>query len=146
MILRKKGSLKRLIDHLPVVVFEYTFFPDGKRDFTYISPRCEELLGVNPDELMSGHLQLSDLIHPEAWRSFNDSVVESVKVMKEWKWEGKCRGKNGIIWLSSQGVPVRMKDGRVVYNGVFEDISTQKKLQQQQIETEQRYKELVEQL
>jgi len=146
MILRKKGSLKRLIDHLPVVVFEYTFFPDGKRDFTYISPRCEELLGVNPEELMSGQLQLSDLIHPEGWRSFNDSVVESVKVMKEWKWEGKCRGKNGIIWLSSQGVPVKMKDGRVVYNGIFEDISTQKKLQQQQIETEQRYKELVEQL
>ncbi|HRI80472.1 MAG TPA: PAS domain S-box protein, partial [Cyclobacteriaceae bacterium] len=146
MIPRKKGSLKRLIDHLPVVVFEYTFFPDGRRDFTYISPRSEDLLGVNPNELMRGHLRLSDFIHPDDWTSFNESVVESVKEMKDWKWEGKCKGKDGFIWLSSKGIPVCMRDGRIVYNGVFEDITDQKKLQQQQIDTEQRYRELVEQL
>src|SRR6185295_3509674 len=106
MILRKKGSLKRLIDHLPVVVFEYTFFPDGRRDFTYISPRCEELIGVNPNVLMLGHLHLHDFIHPDDWSTFNDSVAESVREMKEWKWAGQCRGSGGFIWLSAQGVPV----------------------------------------
>ena len=41
-------KVQGLIDHLPFVVFEYTFFPEGYRDFTYISPRCEELLGLQP--------------------------------------------------------------------------------------------------
>ncbi len=146
MVLRKKRSLKRLIDHLPVVVFEYTFFPDGHRDFTYVSPRCEELLGVNPEALIRGDLQLKDFIHPEDWRSFNDSVEKHVQSMKEWKWEGRCKGKHDFILLSAQGMPMKMKDGRIVYSGVFADITEQKRLEDRQIETEQRYRELVEQL
>lgn len=146
MTFQKKGSLKRLIDHLPVVVFEYTFFPDGHRDFTYVSPRCEELLGVNPEALTRGHLQMINFIHPEDWQSFNESVEEKVRLMKEWRWEGRCRGKHDYIWLSAQGTPVKMKDGRIVYNGVFFDISKQKQLNSKHVETEQRYKELVEQL
>ena len=138
--------MKRLIDHLPVVVFEYTFFPNGLRDFTYVSPRCEELLGVNPEALMRGHLQLKNFIHPDDWQSFNESVEQHVQKMKEWRWEGRCKGKHDYILLSAQGVPVKMKDGRIVYNGVFADITEQKKLEQRQIETERRYRELVEQL
>ena len=49
-----RNDLGNVMDHLPVVVFEYTFYPDGRRGFTYISPRCEELLGLRPDEIAAG--------------------------------------------------------------------------------------------
>jgi len=139
MPLIKKGSRHRLIDHLPVVVFEYTFFPDGNRDFTYISPRCEELFGLNPEIIMRGHLPVANFIHPDDIASFNESVENPVRDMKEWSWEGRCKGKQGFIWVEAEGIPVRMKDGRIVYNGIFSDITERKAL-------EQRYRELVEQL
>ncbi len=139
MILKKKTNRQRLIDNLPVVVFEYTFFPDGQRDFTYLSPRCEELLGVDPEALMRGNLSLESFIHPEDWETFNSSVEESILRMSEWRWRGRCRGKGGYLWIDARGTPVRMKDGRTVYNGIFSDISEKKQL-------EQRYQELVEQL
>ncbi len=139
MTLNKKGSRQRLIDHLPVVVFEYTFHPDGNRDFTYISPRCEELFGLNPEIIIRGHLPVGNFIHPDDIASFNESVENRVRDMKEWRWEGRCKGKQGFIWVEAEGIPVRMKDGRTVYNGIFSDITERKGL-------EQRYRELVEQL
>ena len=135
----KKGSRQRLIDHLPVVVFEYTFFLDGNRDFTYISPRFEELFGINAEVIMRGHLPIGNFIHPDDIASFNQSVESRVRDMKEWRWEGRCKGIHGFIWVEAEGIPVKMKDGRIIYNGIFSDITERKGL-------EQRYRELVEQL
>jgi PAS domain S-box-containing protein len=128
-----------LIDHLPVVVFEYTFHQDGKRNFTYISPRCEELLGLNPDTLLLGKLSLEEFIHPSDWTGFMISIDDSMACMKDWHWRGRCKGRRDFMWVEAQATPVRMKDGRTVYNGIFSDISEQKHLERQ-------YQELVDQL
>ncbi|NOT75473.1 MAG: PAS domain S-box protein [Cyclobacteriaceae bacterium] len=146
MIQKKEESLQRLIDHLPVVVFEYTFFPDGHRDFTFISPRAEVLLGISPGVIMNGHLSISSFIHPTDLAFFNESINESVSQLKEWKWEGRCKGINGYLWIEAQGFPIKMDDGSVSYNGIFFDITEKKRLEQQQLETEQRYRDLIEQL
>ena len=139
-------SRKRLIDHLPAVVFEYTFFPDGRRHFTYLSPRCEELLGVDPEVVMREHIPIHSFIHPDDIPAFDVSVEESMRSLKNWNWEGRCKGKHGFLWLQTQGKPVKMEDERVVYSGIFFDITEKKRLEQQQIETEQQYRNLVEQL
>ncbi len=122
-----------------MVVFEYTFFPDGQRDFTYISPRCQELFGIDPETILNGHLSMASYIHPEDLPSFNLSIEASLQGVMEWKWAGRCKGSEGLIWLEAQGMPVRMRDGRIIYCGIFSDISEQKQL-------EQRYRELVDQL
>jgi PAS domain S-box-containing protein len=139
MTVSKRGSRQRLIDHLPVVVFEYTFFPDGRRQFTYVSPRCQDLFGVKPEVLIRGNLPFNSFIHEEDIGSFIESVEHRVKKMKQWRWEGRWKAKDGFIWVAAEGVPVKMKDGRTVYNGIFSEITERKVL-------EQRYRELVEQI
>src|SRR4051812_36887820 len=146
MTFKQKENWQRLIDHLPVVVFEYTFFPDSTRGFTYISPRCEELLGVHPEVIMHEQFHISNFILEEDMPSFNQSIESSVETMGEWSWEGRCRGKDGIIWLETRGTPVRTDDKRILYNGIFSDITAKKQLEKTQLETEERYRELVEQL
>jgi PAS domain S-box-containing protein len=135
----KRTAKERLIDQLPVVVFEYTFYPNGHRDFTYISPRCEELLGIDPETVMHGNLTMTDFIHPDDRLSFNESVELSLGQLQEWSWEGRCKGNTGFIWVEAQGMPLKMKDGRIIYSGVFSDITEKKGL-------EQRYQELIDQL
>ena len=88
---------------------------------------------------MRGHLPIANFIHPDDIASFNESVENPVRDTKEWRWEGRCKGKNGFIWVEAEGIPVRMKDGRTVYNGIFSDVTERKGL-------EQRYRELVEKL
>jgi PAS domain S-box-containing protein len=146
MTFKQKENWQRLIDHLPVVVFEYTFFPNGTRGFTYVSPRCEELLGVLPEAIMDEQFHISSFILDDDMPSFNHSIESSVERMSEWSWQGRCRGKDGVIWLETRGTPVKTDDGRILYNGIFSDSTARKRLEKTQVETEQRYRELVENL
>lgn len=138
-------GLQKVIDHLPVVVFEYTFYPEGNRGFTYISPRCMELLGVNPDFIMDG-LEMTRYIHPDDVRSFHLSVEHSVRALSEWRWKGRCAGKDGYLWIETRSNPVQMNDGRVVFHGIISDITETRRLEDRNALTENRYRSLVEQL
>lgn len=130
---------QQIIDHLPVVVFEYTFFGDGRRDFTYLSPRSEELLGVDPRVLLRGTLSMESFIHPDDWPAFQLNLATSTERMAEFRWRGRCKGKRGYIWIDAQGSPVQLEGHRLVYRGIFSDITEQKLLEQQ-------YTELVNQM
>lgn len=141
-----KGDLQKVIDHLPVVVFEYTFFPDGQRGFTYISPRCEELLGLHPSTILEGDLSLDSFIHPEDIHYFHESVEQSVRSLSDWSWKGRCKGKSGFLWIETKSSPMQMDGGRIVYHGIFSDITEQKRLEDEHRLTETRYRSLIEQL
>lgn len=139
-----RGDLQKVIDHLPVVVFEYTFFPEGRRGFTYISPRCEELLGLHPDFILEGQLYFESYIHFEDIDSFHQSVEHSIRSLTDWCWKGRCKGRKGFLWIETKSSPTRMTDGRVVYHGIFSDITEQMQLEEQNRLTESRYRNLME--
>lgn len=141
-----RNDLGNVMDHLPVVVFEYTFYPDGRRGFTYISPRCEELLDLRPDEIVEGHLSIDRYIHPDDLECFQKSVEESVREVKGWSWKGRARGRGGYQWIEVKSTPTRKSDGTIVQYGIFSDITESKKLEAHSALTDNRYRNLVEQL
>ena len=135
-----------IIDKLPAVIFEYTFFPDGRRDFTYISPRCLEILGLDQKILIQGIYPMEKFIHPDDWDSLRQSSGEIIAHQKEWNWEGRVFAKDKTIWVEAIGVPTLLEDGRVILNGIITDISQRKALEQKQDEADKRYRDLVEQI
>ena len=135
-----------IIDKLPAVIFEYTFFADGRRDFTYISPRCLEILGLDQKILLQGIHPMEKFIHPDDWDSLRQSSGEIIAHQKEWNWEGRVFAKDKTIWVEAIGVPTLLEDGRVILNGIITDISQRKALEQKQDEADKRYRDLVEQI
>jgi PAS domain S-box-containing protein len=136
----------QIIDKLPAVVFEYTFFPDGNRDFTYISPRCQEVLGLDREVLLSGVFPMQHFIYPKDWEAFLQSSENSIATLSEWKWEGRIQHHDEIKWIEAVGVPTRMDDGRVAWSGMITDITQRKELERRQREAETGYRNLLEQL
>jgi len=141
-----KGDLQKVIDHLPVVVFEYTFFPGGRRCFTYISPRCEELLGVPADTIIEGHLSMDNYVHPDDLEEFTQSIDHCVGTLTDWCWRGRILGQNGYAWIETKSSPTQTADGRIVYYGIFSDVTETKQLEDKSRFSETRYRSLVEQL
>ncbi len=139
-------ELQKVIDNLPVVVFEFTFYPSGFHGFTYISPRCSELLGMEPELILEGQLSLDNFIHPEDLNCFHKSFEESVSKVSGWNWKGRCRGRDGYIWIETKSNPVRANDGRIVYHGIISDITATRQLEDQNRSSEMRYRNLIEQL
>jgi PAS domain S-box-containing protein len=136
----------QIIDKLPAVIFEYTVFQDGKRDFTYISPRCQEVLGLDPEVLLNGGFQIKHFIYPRDWETFLRSLENSVPTLSEWKWEGRIQYRDEIKWIEAVGVPTPMDDGKVVWSGIITDITRRKELERRQREAEASYRNLLEQL
>ncbi len=136
----------QIIDKLPAVIFEYTIFPDGSRDFTYISPRCEQVLGVNRDIILSGMVPMKAFIYPPDWEAFSQSSENSIATLTDWKWEGRIRDGDDVKWIEAVGVPSKMNDGRVTWSGIITDISQRKALERRQREVETGYKNLLEQI
>lgn len=135
---------KHLLDTLPAVVFEYTIFPDGNRDFTYISPKCEEILGVSQDILLRGILPMKNFVYDEDWQGFTDSMEESLATLSEWSWEGRLKRRDQPIWIKAVAVPARMEDGTIVCSGLINDITPRKRLEQRHHESEKKYRDLTE--
>jgi PAS domain S-box-containing protein len=137
---------KQLLDTLPAVVFEYTIFPDGNRDFTYISPKCEEILGISQDILLRGILPMKNFIYDEDWAEFTDSMEASISTLSEWRWEGRVKDRHQFVWIKAVAVPARMDDGSIVCSGLINDISHRKRLEQRHNESEKKYRDLTEHL
>ncbi len=142
--LTHRSNLLHMLDNLPAVVFEYSVFPDGARDFTYISPRCEEILGVSQEVLMRGILPMKNFIYHEDWTAFHESTEQSLADLQEWKWEGRLNSRGQVIWIQASGMPTRMPDGVVVCHGIITDITQRKQLEQRHRESDKKYRELVE--
>lgn len=139
-------STQQIIDKLPVVIFEYTIFPDGSRDFTYLSPRCEEVLGISREVLLGGAFPMKQFIYPADWKDFMTGMEESIRTLKEWKWEGRIFYENDIRWLEASGVPNQLRDGKVAWCGIITEITQRKQLEEKQRDAEARYRHLLEQL
>lgn len=140
-------SMQYIIDNLPVVLFEYTIFPDGSRDFTYLSRGCKEILGVDREVLLQGTYPMQMFIHRDDWDGFNESFERSANEVGPFKWEGRVISQNAEVkWIEVSGVPVRLENGRIGWSGVISDIRQRKELEQKQKESDMRYRNLVESL
>jgi PAS domain S-box-containing protein len=141
------SGMQHIIDNLPVVIFEYTIFPDGSRDFTYLSPGCESILGVSRELLLSGKHSMQSFIHHDDWDHFNKLFEESAVNEKSFKWEGRIFiSRDTIKWIEVAGVPVQLDVDKIGWSGVIIDIGQRKELEQKQKESDLRYRNLVESL
>ncbi|MBS1488043.1 MAG: PAS domain S-box protein [Bacteroidetes bacterium] len=135
--IQRKG---KLIDSLPAVTFEYSFFVSGIRDFVYISPRCEKMFGLTQTEILSGELSMQSYIHPQDWPRFRISIIEKSKNFdhSDWRWEGRVKVPQGYLWIEAIASGEVLNDGTITWVGIIHDIGHRKQVEQRQCEMEQR--------
>ncbi len=138
------GVLKHIVDRLPAIVFEYAIFPDGSGDFTYLSPRCEEILGLERESLLSGVLQMKDFIYEEDWPSLSKAKERCLATLSEFSWQGRITVKDRTTWVEAKATPVRLDNDTIVCSGVINDISDQKDSETRVRAVEREYMNLLE--
>ncbi|HCM76324.1 MAG TPA: hypothetical protein DIS90_08070 [Cytophagales bacterium] len=138
------GVLQHIIDNLPAVVFQYSIFPDGSRDFTYLSPRCEEILGLKKEILLSGALPMSEFIHEDDLDSLEEVKDRCIQTLSEFNWEGRISFNGNIVWVEAKGSPKRLNDNSIVFSGIITDVSKRKEIELRERLIEKEYKNLLE--
>jgi PAS domain S-box-containing protein len=59
-----EASVRELVSLVPCVIYRLVMEPDGRRRFTFISERVQELYGVSAADVMADSVVLTECIHP----------------------------------------------------------------------------------
>ena len=89
---------------------------------------------------MEGTLPLLSFIHPEEWPQFIEQYNGWLKNAESFTWEGRVIQANGkVIWVSAASTATKTEDGRIVWTGIFSDITARKEAEQSTREIKQRF-------
>ena len=127
-----------LLDNLSDVVVEL----DSEGVFRYLSPQVEDVFGFRPGE-MEGR-SFAEFIHPD----WHDGALEGIRRVLEEQpvhdFEFKCLHKDGRYRDASISARRVFKEGKATLVGVIEDISGRKRADEALRASEEKYRDLVE--
>jgi adenylate cyclase len=138
------SRVRVLVEQLPVVVYIDT---DDQRPSTiYISPNIEQLLGLPPQRYLDD---------PGLWvRSMHPDDRERIQRLRDEVWTTGARYRSEYrmfrsdgeeVWLRDSSVLVLSDEGhRLEWQGVIEDITSERRAEQEIRASEARYRALVE--
>jgi PAS domain S-box-containing protein len=139
-----RSRTRELVEQLPVVVFVDA---DELRGTTvYISPNVEKVLGHPQARILEDHELWYRSIHPddrdEFWRSWEDAWKKGAPFHAEYR---LLRPDGEETWVRESSVLVLSESGhRLAWQGVVEDLTAEKRSQEEVRESESRYRALVE--
>jgi PAS domain S-box-containing protein len=136
---------RSLVEQLPAVTYMDT--ADDDLTSIYVSPQVEKVLGLSADAFISddawaGHLHPED--RDEAVRGIREAIRRAEPFTLEYR---MIRPDGSIVWIRDQGTVVKDEDGQPTYvQGLYVDISEQKRLESELRSEAVKFKSLAERI
>jgi PAS domain S-box-containing protein len=128
-----EARFRALTSNLPGVIYSTIVEPDGAISEGYVSPGVHRMLGVQPEELMSGWTHLIDFAHPEDRQAQLQALRESARTLDPLAIEARMIARSGETrWWQITMTPKRRANGSVQFDGIALDI-TDRKLAEEQL-------------
>lgn len=116
-----------IINSLPLVVFRYTMFPDGRDQFSYVSDGAYSIFGMSPAEAMADSARVWALALPEDIPRIKAGIAHSVATLATFMLEWRVRMPDGTLrWHRGIGHPTLHPDGYVVADAMIIDFTEEK--------------------
>ena len=119
---------------------------NGKK-VIYTSPAYESIFGGKVEELYQRPESWTEFIHPADQNKVLNSFTQKNLTEGKFDIEFRIARKDGSIrWIKTRGLPIRNSQGRVYrIAGIARDITEEKTIKNQLIESEERFRSLVHQ-
>ncbi len=136
-----KAFTESIITNLPEVIYSV----DEQEQITYISPKCEDLMGYSPEEFMRDSSLYFDRIHPDDRKRMAVKDREILR-QKEHSVEFRMIRRDGdIVWVRKSATISFDEAGKFKrVDASIQDITDLKKVEDALRESEERHRLLVE--
>ncbi|HEY3431143.1 MAG TPA: EAL domain-containing protein [Rhodocyclaceae bacterium] len=119
--------LRKILSHVPGMVFEYRLHDDGNGSFPFASEAVKMIFGVSPEDVETDANKIRALLHPEDNERFFEAMHRSGKLLTPWQIDYRIKlGSGEIKWLHVDAVPEHGTDGLVTWYGFVTDVTATK--------------------
>jgi two-component system, NtrC family, sensor kinase len=139
-----ESRFTKIAENISGVACKFCLENNGQGYFTYISPNCAEIFGIEAQEIITNSTKFIGIIHPDDQKAFINSIAESAKNLQPWAWEGRVITKSEEAlsfqnedsltpflehkWLRIISHPELQKEHKIIWHGIFVDITKNKQL------------------
>lgn len=122
--------LRRIVSHVPGLVFQYRQLKDGSGYFPFASDASREIYGVAPEQLEQGSDIIRRMVHDDDRAHFFETLKTSTQTMTPWQVEYRINHPDGQIkWLLVNAVPEQSEDQSILWYGFVADITQLKSME-----------------
>lgn len=117
-------KFQKLSANVPGMLYQFKIDTDGSMSFPYASPGTYELLDIEAEEIQAESNLFFSMIHPEDYKTFDQSLKNSAETFEPFYWEGRLiKASEQIQWMKTASRPQKQSDGSIIWNGFITDIT-----------------------
>ena len=116
--------MQDLVRHLPVVIYEYAFFPDGRNQFNYVSEKAAEILGIDADALLRNSGLLQSLLCFDDQGAFRNAFTAGAREGKTGKARVRIKVRDKIKWIEITYNDEKTSDGVILRRGLIQELES----------------------
>ncbi len=131
--IRKKDlEFRKLSQHLPDMIYQFTRNPDRKYNIPISSEGIKNIFGCTPKDVVDSFEPIARAIHPDDL----DRVIETIEISAEQLSPFSCEYRvilpeKGVQWILSNSTPEMLPDGSISWFGFTVNITERKKSEEQ---------------
>lgn len=120
-----------LVRRIPVGVYTYRVGPGGAQGFEFVSPRFEEIIGVEAGRALADPASAFASIHPDDRAGLERAHAEAIENGRPLRWEGRFLVRGAARWLRIESDPGPELDGVRRWSGVVSDVTDRHLLEEE---------------
>ncbi|MFN6525628.1 PAS domain S-box protein [Nostoc sp. ChiSLP03a] len=137
--------LETIAANLPGMIFQILQRQDGSVFIPYISSGCKYLYELEPEAIQPDFQMLCKLIYPQDIKAFTESIAVCRTTLTPWHWESRIITPSGKLkWIQGTLQPELQATGDFLWHGLVIDITDRKQAQEKLLESEARYKAILD--
>jgi diguanylate cyclase (GGDEF)-like protein/PAS domain S-box-containing protein len=122
--------IRKIVAHVPGVVFQYRLFADGHGCFPFASEAFADIYGVAPEDVRESVDVIRNMALAEDKERFFASLHASAESLELWRIDYRIRRPDGVVkWLLVEAMP-ELENGIVTWYGFIADITDAKAMEE----------------
>jgi len=129
---QSEARFQKLANNVPGMLYEFRLDTDGTMSFPFVSSGCQEILGLEAEQVKQDALLGFTNVHPDDFCGLEAAIMHSAQTLQKFEYEWRVGSSaEQHRWVRGVSRPELQVDGAIIWYGYLTDISDRQQTEQQ---------------